>query len=237
MVEAHLYLLVVTAYALLGVGLCVAYYFSARLREEPFFHVFTVSVIFLAGLVAALGVAATGEVGAFHRLGQFLIFVAATLSHLPVIVYLVLHYWELLLERITSPGSRAGPPRAPQTAREQWEQVRHHLETLSVEPTNVQAHDRLGDLYTKLGFLDAAVYQYLKAAEWIDRGYAHGHVLYKAARVIVEKRGDIQAALGLLRRIVRIYPRSYFSAYARRIINHHEAHARQDRGKSPAESQ
>jgi len=227
-VEPYLYLLVAMAYGLLGVALCVVYYFSPRLRGEVAFHVLTGLIILLVTLVITLGITlhfpGASEIAAFQLLGLFLLFMGASLPYVAVAVFLILHYWEILLERITSPGSRQEPPRFPQTQREMWECVRAQLETLAVDPTNVLAHERLGDLYSSMGFLDAAVYQYLKAADWIGHGYARSQVLYKAARIIVEKKKDIPRALCLLRRIVRLYPRGFFAAYARRIINHYEAH-------------
>ena len=106
-----------------------------------------------------------------------------------------------------------------------WERIQNHMEALADDPTNVAAHERLGDIYASMGLHESAVYEYRKAAEWVGRGYAQGHMLYKAAHILVEKKRDIPAALILLRRIVRLYPKSYFASYARRVINHYEAHA------------
>jgi hypothetical protein len=50
-------------------------------------------------------------------------------------------------------------------------------------------------------------------------------LLYKAAYVIVEKKKDTQGAVILLRQIVRLYPKSFFAAYARRVLNHYEAYS------------
>jgi hypothetical protein len=226
--EPSVYLLVAMAYGLLGVVLCVAYYFSPRLRGEVAFHVLTVLIILLVSLVITLGMTLhfpdSSEIPVFRLLGLFLLFMGASLPYVAVAVFLMLHYWEVLLERITSPGSQQGPPRFPQTQGELWECVRTHLETLTVDPTNVVAHERLGDLYSRMGFFDAAVYQYLKAADWISHGYTQSQILYKAARIIVDKKKDVPRALCILRRIVRLYPRSFFAAYSRRIINHYEAH-------------
>ena len=99
------------------------------------------------------------------------------------------------------------------------------MEALASEPSNAGMHERLGDIYASMGFYESAVYEYRKAADWLGRGYSQGHMLYKAAHLLVEKRRDIPAAILLLRRIVRLYPKSYFASYARRIINHYEAHA------------
>lgn len=217
------------AYGLLGSALCAVYYFSPRLRKEVTFHVLTTLIIVLAALVITLGMTlylpGSAEIAAFQLLGLFLLFMGASLPYVAVAIFLILHYWEVVLERITSPGSRKEPPRLPQTQRELWECVKTHLETLAVNPNNVAAHEHLGDLYNKMGFWDTAVYQYLKAADWIDHGYAQSQILYKTARILVEKKKDIPRALCLLRRIIRLYPRSFFAAYARRIINHYEAHS------------
>ncbi len=58
----------------------------------------------------------------------------------------------------------------------------------------------------------------------METGYAQGNVLYKAGRTLVEKKKDIPSAMAILHRIVRVYPRSFFASYSRRVINHHEAH-------------
>ena len=226
--EPPLYLLVAMAYALVGAALGAVYCSAGRLREEPGFHLVTLFVILLAAQVAVLGSTNPSqeriEFEFMHAGTRFFVFVGASLLYVPTIVFLILHYWELLVDRILHPGSRKAPPRGPRTEREYWEQIQIHLETLTADPTNPLAHERLGDLYANMGFLDSAVFEYRKAAEWCHRGYAQGNLLYKAAHVLVEKKKDVPAALGLLRRIVRLYPKSCFAAYSRRIINRYEAH-------------
>ena len=139
-----------------------------------------------------------------------------------------------MLEKITSPGSTAPQPREPRGASEQWQAIRSYLEALAVDPSNAGIHEKLGDLYARLGHWDAAAYEYRKAAEWLDRGYAQGHVLYKTARILIEKKDDVTGAIILLRRIVRLYPRSWFASYARRVLSHWEARQeRQDEPKRP----
>ena len=83
---------------------------------------------------------------------------------------------------------------------------------------------RLAKIYSHLGYYTSSAYEYSKAAEWLPNGYAHSQVLYKAAYILVEKKGDATRAMTILRRIVRLYPKSYFASYARRIINRYEAH-------------
>src|SRR5262249_40369313 len=161
---------------------------------------------------------------------KFFLFLGASFCYVPVVVYLLLHYWQLLLDRITSPGSRRRSPEhcgSRYTSRaskdpeenqaEKWERIQAQMELLSADPTNVAAHERLGDIYVSMGFHESALYEYKKAADWLGRGYAQSHMLYKAAHILVEKKKDIPAALILLRRIVRLYPKSCFASYARRV--------------------
>ena len=42
--------------------------------------------------------------------------------------------------------------------------------------------------------------------------------------MLVERKKATEGAVIILRRIVRLYPKSYFAAYSRRILNHYEAH-------------
>lgn len=238
MSEAVLYVLVAGIYGLLGACLSAAYYFAPRLRTEPLFHLLTAIVLLLAGLVAVLVSSIDFEsLAAYHKGAQFFLFFGASLLYVPVIVYLLLHYWDLLLERITSPGSSKEPPQGPLTQKEEWQRIQSCLEVLALDPTSASAHERLGDLYSSMGFLDSAVYQYHKAADWLDTGYAQSHVLYKAARIQVERKKDIAAALVVLRRIVRVYPRSFFASYSRRVINHYEAHNAAPERSAPREGE
>jgi tetratricopeptide (TPR) repeat protein len=170
---------------------------------------------------------------------HFFLFLGASACYVPVVVFLLLHYWQLLLERITSPGSRkkssgelyasrqGASSRADpeESERERWERIQKYMETLANDPANAGVRERLGDIYASMGFYESAVYEYRKAADWLGRGYSQGHMLYKAAQLLVEKNRNIPAALLLLRRIIRLYPKSYFASYARRIVNHYEAHA------------
>lgn len=225
MSEAVLYVLVAAIYGLLGAFLSAVYYFAPRLRAEPMFHCLTGMVLLLAGFVAALGSTIEFEnLRAFHRGAQFFLFFGASMFYVPVAVYLIVHYCGVLLEKITSPGSRQEPPGAPLTGKQEWQRIQTCLEALAMDPTSSTAHERLGDLYASMGFLDSAVYQYRKAADWIETGYGHSQLLYKAGRILVEKKKDPASAIALLRRVVKLYPRSYFASYARRVINQFEAH-------------
>jgi hypothetical protein len=221
------YLWVATSHALLGCALSVIYYLSPRAREESVVHLLTALVmVFGTGIALFAARSDLGGFSAYDAGAQFFLFLGACLCHAPVAIFILLHHVEVLLEAMTSPGSRKGPPRAPRGVREEWQRIRGHLETLALDPTDVAAHERLGDIYARMGHFDAAVYQYLKAAEWLERGHLHAQLLYKAARITVERKRDTRGALIVLRRIVRLYPKSCFAGYARRILNHHEARGR-----------
>jgi tetratricopeptide (TPR) repeat protein len=219
------YLLVAMSYAFLGCALSTIYYVSPRAREEFVIHLFTMLVmVFATGM--ALFTARADSGNAFDASTRFFLFLGACLCHAPVAIYILLHYGDALLEAMTSPGSRKGPPRPPEGVREEWRRIQGHLEALAVDPSDVGAHERLGDIYGRMGHFDAAVYQYLKAAEWLERGHTQAQILYKAARIIVERKKDTRGALILLRRIVRLYPKSCFAGYARRVLSQYEARER-----------
>lgn len=236
MSEVALYVAIAGVYALLGLVLSLVYYLVPRLREAPVVHALTLVVLGLAGLIATLGTSFEFEsLATYHRGAQFFLFFGASLFYVPVIVYLLIHYWDLLLERLTSPGSREGAPRhRPRSHRQEWANIQACLEELAQDPTNTGAHERLGDLYAGLGLTDSAVYQYQKAADWLEAGLLQSQLLYKAARLLVDRKKAVPAALPLLRRLVRVYPKSYFASYARRVINQYEAHNPPPSGRAPA---
>jgi tetratricopeptide (TPR) repeat protein len=220
-----LYVIAAMTYGLLGVAISASYGLCPRLRDQPAFHAFTALLIVLAlVLVSAAATLEFSRFAAVHKGTQFFLFLAAGLCYVPATVFLVIHYSETVLERITCPGSRREPGRAPLREKEQWHRIQGLLELLAKEPSDSVAREKLADLYAHMGFVDSAVYEYRKAAEWLERGYAHGHVLYKAARLMVDRKSDIGAAVILLRRIIRLYPKSWFASWARRVLNHHEAH-------------
>ena len=154
---------------------------------------------------------------------QFFLFLTAGLCFVPPLVYIALHYWNILLEKLLSPGVREDAPQTTETRREQIAKVREYLQQLSKEPSNAAVRERLGDVYLRMGFLDSAVYEYRKAAAWLPRGYGHSKILYKSAFVLAQKKGDVPKAVPILRRLERLYPKSYFASYARRVVNGYEA--------------
>jgi tetratricopeptide (TPR) repeat protein len=218
------YLWVAMTHALLGCAVSTIYCLSPRAREERLVHLLTaLAIVFGTGLALFAARVDSDRLNAFDAGVRFFLFLGACLCHAPVAVFILLHYGEALLEAMTSPGSRKGPPRPPRGVREEWQRIRSHLESLARDPTDAAAHERLADIYARMGHFDAAVYQYLKAAEWLERGHMHAQLLYKAARITVERKKDTRGALIVLRRIVRLYPKSCFAGYARGLLLRHEA--------------
>ncbi|MGQ9588941.1 MAG: hypothetical protein ACUVYA_01460 [Planctomycetota bacterium] len=214
---------VATGYALVGAALSLAYRASPRLREEPVFHGITV---FLALACLAIAVATEAEAvreNLTRAATRFVVFFAASLFYVPALVFLALRYSELALERMMSAGSRKPPPRRAATQREEWQKIQKCLRALACDPTDARAREDLGDLYARLGFFDSAAYEYQKAARWVPRGYAHGLLLYKAAWILVERKRRVDSAVSVLRKIVSLYPKSFFAAYSRRVLNGYES--------------
>ncbi len=247
--------LVAIAYALFGGSLSAFYIYCERLRREPPVHILTVVLTFFATLLTVLALSFDAEtIGIVEKSGEqgvdleawvvrvlsdavgvlsggvrLFAFLVAALFYVPCFVFLGVHYSGLALDRILVPGTRGARPDAPQTPKEWWDLLRGTLERLSEEPNNVRLRLRVAGIYRRLGYYDSAAYEYNKASEWIGRGYAHSHVLYKAAYTLAEQKHDLARALPILRRIVRLYPKSYFASYARRVISRYDAH----RGRIP----
>ncbi len=221
--------LVAIAYALVGGSLSTFYIYCERLRKEPPIHILTVVLTFFATLLTVLALSFDVYNDVLSVSVRFFAFLIAALFYVPCFVFLGLHYSGLVLDRILIPGRRGARPAAPQTPKEWWDLLRGTLERLSEEPNNVRLRLRLAGIYRRLGYYDSAAYEYSKASEWIGGGYAHAHVLYKAAYTLAEQKHDLARALPILRRIVRLYPKSYFASYARRVISRYDAH----RGKLP----
>ena len=230
----HPYFLVTASYALLGLALSALYYFSSKARDEPVVHLVTFPLICIAtGLAVVSTSVELGTSGYYRRGIQGYTLLGASLCHVPVIVFLVLHYWETIIDRVTSAPRGPGKGKAPlpRGEKQTWLAIKARLEVLASKPGDVRAREELGDLYASLGHHESASFEYQKAADWLDRGYAQSHLLYKAAHLLVEKKGDAGSAVILLRRIIRLYPKSCFAAYARRILNRHEANSSEDAKK------
>lgn len=221
--------LVAITYAVFGSSLSAFYVYCERLRSEPAVHLVTLVMTFSATSLTVLALSSDPYQSILTSGVHFCVFLVAALFYVPCFVFLCIHYMGLLLDRILVPGKRGVRPDGPRTTKEWWDLLRGTLDALSEEPNNVRLRLRLAGIYRRLGYYDSAAFEYSKASEWIGRGYAHGHVLYKAAYTLAEQKKDLAKALPILRRIVRLYPKSYFASYARRVINRYDAH----RGRLP----
>ena len=243
LVEAHhSYFLVAASYALLGIALSTLYYFSSKARDEPVVHLLTFPLICLSTGLAVVSTSVEIQTSGYYQRGMWgYTLLAASLFHAPVIVFLILHYWEVLIARVTSAprGTGKGKAALPRGEKQIWLAIKARLEVLASKPGDVRAREELGNLYAALGHHESAAFEYRKAADWLDKGYAQSYLLYKAAHLLVERKGDVGSAVILLRRIVRLYPKSCFAAYARRILSRYEANASEDEKKpfTPPRSQ
>lgn len=212
----------------LGVALGWAYYAFPRARESAAVQWGTLALILLAGRLClapsspdADGPASYGRYGL-----DGLIFLGATLCHIPAVVYILVSQWNRLLEHLTSPGSTSDreKEKKPRSPEEEWVSVERHLEALRLDPVDAHQRHQLGECYLRLGLTDSALGEFRRAIECLERGYEEAYLLFKCSRLLIDHKRDVRQALPVLRRIIRVYPRSYFAAYARRVVNQYEAH-------------
>ncbi len=217
---AGLHLIAATLYALLGLALGYVFYRSPRLRENFRVQGFTVVLIVVAATTLLASSAVT-----IHQLGaEGFLFLGASVCHLPTLVYILLSQWNRLLEYLMAAASRNEDIARQPSDREEWKAVERHLEALRDNPINPFHRRQLGEVYLRLGLVDSALSEFRKTIECLDRGYEEAQLLFKCSRLIVDRKDDVPAAIPILRRIIRLYPKSYFAAYARRIVNQYEAH-------------
>ncbi len=224
---------VAVIYSFVGLMLSCIYLYSERLRSAKWFHLVTLFVVFVATSLATSGASSEHNQLTIDEYGRaFFVFSVAILFYVPVLVFLAIHYWDLLLNRLFFPSAEPEVIEPPATMKEWWQLLYRTLDVLKDRPSDVRLRLRVAHIYQQLGYYDAAAYEFLRASEWLPRGYSHGHVLYKAAYILVEKRHEVPRALPVLRRLIRLYPKSYFASYARRIVNRHESHEQPSNGPS-----
>ena len=233
------YFVAAVLYGLLGLVVSAVYICCRNLRQEPVVHAVSAVLVGLSTVVAIF--AATEELSLsylpnVHVGTRFFLFVSAGLCYIPVVLFLGLHYFNVLMGGLLDSRGARGQEEREETPKEQIKKVRAYLAILAREPSNTGVRERLGNLYARMGFLDSAVYEYRRTSDGLTRGYAHATTLFKAARIL-DKKGDLDKAVPILRRLVRLYPKSYFAAYARRVINRYEAQRaakdRSSQGRNP----
>lgn len=212
-------------YAGLGVLLGQVLHRSRRLRESHAFQGFAMLAVVGTGaltLVALDDAEIRGLAG--HPPSQAFLFLCAALCHVPVVVWVLLSQWNRLIVYLTSPAGQVPPRRrSARTEREEWKLIESCLQALARNPVHPVHRRRLAEAYLRLGLTDSALGEFRRAIECLDRGYEQSLLLFKTSRILVDRKRDVRAALPLLRRLIRLYPKSWFAAYARRIVNGYEA--------------
>lgn len=218
-------LIAAAAYGFLGLFLSYVYYRAARLREAHQFQRLTLLVILLGASVTFLVTSRGPEELVLYRAGiEGYLFLGASVCHLPVLVYILLSHWSSLLERLTSPAIRQEKQAKERTPEEDWKLVARCREALLLDPLDAKRRYQLAEAYLRLERVDHAVGEFQRTIECLERGYEQAYLLFRTSRLLVERQADPGSALPLLRRTIRLYPKSYFAAYARRVVNQYEAH-------------
>ena len=159
----------------------------------------------------------------FHLSFQGLLFMAASFCHAPVWIYIALFHGSRLVTSF-SRGPAGSAPEKERSREAEWKLVEECLGDLAGNPLDACRREQLADSYLRLGAIDSAISEYRNAADSLDTGPEQARLMYRASYICVERRLSVKNAVPLLRRMVRLYPRSYYAAYARRILNRYEAY-------------
>ena len=216
------YVIACSVYAAAGFCIASAFLCSRTLRRSTWAQVSSLLLSFVAAM-PALAVSAVENYPEFHLSFQGLLFLAASLCHAPVWIYIALFHGGRLVESFAR-GRVVRAPGKELSSVEEWKLVEECLGDLAKDPLDARKREQLADSYLRLGALDSAISEYRKAADSLDSGPEQARLMYRAIYICVERRMSVKNALPLLRRLVRLYPRSYYAAYARRILNRYEAY-------------
>ncbi len=216
------YVIACSVYA--AAGLCTASVFlcSKTLRSSSWAQVGALLLSF-ASAIPAVAVSAMEYYPEFHLSFQGLLFLAASFCHAPVWIYIALFHGGRLVTSF-SRGPVGSAPEKERSRADEWKFVEECLGALALNPLDACRREQLADSYLRLEALDSAISEYRKAADSLDTGPEQARLMYRAVYICVERRMSVKNALPLLRRMVRLYPRSYYAAYARRILNRYEAY-------------
>ncbi|MCA8961188.1 MAG: hypothetical protein KDC38_11775 [Planctomycetes bacterium] len=100
-----------------------------------------------------------------------------------------------------------------------------HERELTFRPTDPQLRRELLEILLEVGDYEAASYHAYVLVELLPHGPIQGFALYRLCQVLVDKLNRLEEAQPHLRRIIRVYPRSFFASYARRLVSQYEAYA------------
>ncbi len=216
------YVIACSVYA--AAGFCTASVFlcSKTLRSSLWAQLGALLLSFVSA-IPAVAVSAMEYYPEFHLSFQGLLFMAATFCHAPVWIYIALFHSSRLVTSF-SRGPAGSRPEKDLSRAEEWKLVEECLADLAGNPLDACRREQLADSYLRLGAIDSAISEYRKAADSLDTGPEQARLMYRASYICVERRLSVKNAVPLLRRMVRLYPRSYYAAYARRILNRYEAY-------------
>lgn len=216
------YVIACSVYAAAGFCTALVFLCSGTLRRSTWAQA-SALLLSLVAAIPAVAVSAMENYPEFHLSFQGLLFLAASFCHAPVWIYIALFHSGRLLASF-SRGRVARALGKELSSVEEWRLVEECLGGLAGNPLDARKREQLADSYLRLGALDSAISEYRKAADSLDTGPEQARLMYRAVYICVERRMSVKNALPLLRRLVRLYPRSYYAAYARRILNRYEAY-------------
>lgn len=201
------------------------------LRRDPWLR--WASVLYLLMCLGAFVQQLPDE--ASHQPITYWLYMVAVVGSLPVFVYVLTGLVSAGAQRLSFGGSTPTPEQS-QGAR--WRKrlrralrrgdlriLEDKLQEVQERQTDPVLRGQLIDLYLSLGDADSASYHAYALVEMLPRGHAHGFALYRLAQILAERQKRLDAAQPYLRRIIRLYPRSFFASYARRLVNQYEAYA------------
>ena len=216
------YVIACSVYAAAGFCTASAFLCSKTLRSNSWAQAGALLLSFVSA-IPAVAVSAMEYYPEFHLSFQGLLFMAASFCHAPVWIYIALFHGSRLVTSF-SRGPAGSAPEKERSREAEWKLVEECLGDLAGNPLDACRREQLADSYLRLGAIDSAISEYRKAADSLDTGPEQARLMYRASYICVERRLSVKNAVPLLRRMVRLYPRSYYAAYARRILNRYEAY-------------
>lgn len=218
-----IYLIVTLFCAASGIILCLLFARSRRLREQRSARLAgalgVVSGIGLYLLVVPPSEMDTVTVGFFS--------VAGLLGYFLIGSYLGLRATADALETLSTrlPRQRSGS-RILRPSRAGYQRLLLERERdLQYRPTDPQLRKEVLEILLELRDYPLARYHAYVLVELLPHGPTHSLALYRLCQILVERMNHLEEAQPHLRRIIRVYPRSFFASYARRLVSQYEAYA------------
>ncbi|MFQ5654505.1 MAG: hypothetical protein ACE5GW_07220 [Planctomycetota bacterium] len=224
-------LLMPTALSFLnGAALCFLFTSSRRLRQSVIVR--AASLVYLLGC-SVLYAVILAESSPLTPLAYLCVLMAVS-GYLPLILYIGHSGFRRSLAPAIAArnrgwaGARLGRWRRRLVyggRRRKQRLLRSKLEECARKGSNAALRLELMELHWSLGELDEAAFHAYVLDELLPRGHSHCYALYRLSQILAERRKKLEEAQPYLRRLLRLYPRSYFASYARRLVNQCEAYA------------